>query len=51
MSEKKIDIKTEVKEALRLISYINVAGDAVDLMAVARGHLKNALKELEKDGG
>lgn len=51
MNEKPIDIKAEISEALKLISVISVAGDAVDYMAIARKHLKTAIKELDKNAG
>lgn len=42
-------IRGELTEALNLISCISVSGDAVDFMAVAKKHLKNALKGLDKE--
>ena len=48
--------KKEITEALRILSALSVNGDAVDLMAAAKAHLREALKladapeEAAKDG-
>lgn len=42
-----MDIKTEVKAALAILSSIYVCGDAVDYMAAARAKLKRIYAELE----
>ena len=38
------DIQKEIQEAYNMISVISVSGDAVDVMAGARIHLKEAYK-------
>ena len=38
------DIQKEINEAYRMVSAIPVSGDAVDVMAGARIHLKEAYK-------
>lgn len=38
------DIQKEINEAYRMVSAIPVSGDAVDVMAGARIHLKEAFK-------
>ena len=38
------DIQNRINEAYKLISTINVSGDAVDVMAAARIHLKEAFE-------
>ena len=38
------DIQKEINEAYRMVSAIPVSGDAVDMMAGARIHLKEAYK-------
>lgn len=38
------EITKEINEAFKLLSSILVAGDAVDVMAAARGHLRRAYK-------
>lgn len=38
------DIQKEIEEAYKMISVISVSGDAVDVMAGARIHLKEAHK-------
>lgn len=51
------EIKTELNDALALLSRLSVSGDAVDLMAAVRAKLKRALKMVgqmeagEQDGG
>lgn len=50
------EIQKEIKEAFELVSAILVSGDAVDVMAAARNHLRTAYgmaksEEAEKDGG
>ncbi len=39
--------KKEITEALRILSALSVNGDAVDLMAAAKAHLREALKLAE----
>lgn len=36
------DIQSKINEAYKMISAISVSGDAVDVMAAARGALKEA---------
>lgn len=45
-------MKTELAEIYRLLSSLNVSGDAVDIMAVVRQKIRRLLKETEggKDG-
>lgn len=57
------DMMKEIDEAFKLLSAIHVAGDAVDVMAGVREHLRHAYKlaasepmdtvskEVEPDGG
>lgn len=42
------DIMKDVDSAFQMISSIHVAGDAVDMMAVARAKLKDAYRKLEE---
>lgn len=51
MNEQIASVKSKIEEALKLISYISVSGDAVDYMCIARKCLKDALKECEQSGG
>lgn len=39
-------VKEELERAYNLLSQVTVSGDAVDLMAAARLHLRNAYAEL-----
>lgn len=47
MSEKQ---KESVREALRLLAALSVSGDAVDVMAAAKAHLRELLEEEKTDG-
>lgn len=42
------NIRNRVNEAYKLISSLSVSGDAVDVVAVARNHLREAYKELQE---
>lgn len=49
------DLQKEINEAFKLVSTISVSGDAVDIMAAARAHLRSAYNladetEENKDG-
>ena len=47
MTEKQ---KETIRETLRLLSVLSVSGDAVDVMAAAKAHLRGMLEE-EKEHG
>ena len=47
MSEKKTDLKTEIDAAFKLVSSLSVNGDAVDVMAAVRDHLREAYQLAE----
>lgn len=44
MNEKKelTAVQKEIEEAFKCISVVNVNGDAIDIMAAARAHLRKA---------
>ena len=43
MSEKELTpVQKEIDEAFKCISIVNVSGDAIDIMATARAHLRKA---------
>lgn len=39
-----------IQTALRLLSALSVSGDAVDVMAAVKAHLRGALEEEQTDG-
>lgn len=48
-------VQETITEALRVLSALSVSGDAVDLMAAAKAHLRDAVRlaeipEVESDG-
>lgn len=45
-----MSIADNIKAAYELISRLSVSGDAVDVLAAVRTHLKEAYKEAIKDG-
>ena len=47
MTEKQ---RESVREALRLLAALSVSGDAVDVMAAAKAHLRGLLEEEKEDG-
>lgn len=38
----------ELKSALTMLSYLNVSGDAVDMMAAAKQKIRNVIADLEQ---
>ena len=47
------EIREHIQEALRMLSALSVNGDAVDVMAAAKAHLRDAerlAKEAEDNG-
>lgn len=42
------NIASNLNEALKLLSVITLSGDAVDVMAVAKQKIRNAIAETEK---
>lgn len=42
------EIAKELNEALKLVSVITLSGDAVDVMALAKQKIRNAIAEAEK---
>ena len=43
------EVINELNEALKLVSMISLSGDAVDIMALAKQNIRQAIDELSKE--